>query len=111
MPALALIPSALMWLARFLSTTLLAYFGRKAFTIVSTIGFFAAFSAAFIACILGIIRVLQTIPMPTGIFAQGLGLFIPSNFELVITSILTAFACRFAYDLAMDKVRAANSAT
>jgi hypothetical protein len=108
---LALIPAALMWLARFLSTTVLAYFGRKAFTIVTTIGFFAAFSATFIACILGLIRVLQQIPMPTGVFAQGLGLFIPSNFELVITSILTAFACRFAYDLAMDKVRTANSAT
>lgn len=87
-----------------------SFFTRKLVTIGTMIAAFVLLTAAFVSALKVIITaVLAMAFMPVWIVSS-VGLFMPSNFVAVLSSIAAAHSCRWAYDKAMDKVRLINSA-
>lgn len=100
------------WLANFLSGFIVKYFGEKALTFLITVGSIALLFTAFLACLGASISKASSAlqPIANNDIVYGMGLFLPSNFELNLSLDISAIACRFAYDLAVSKVLAGNSA-
>lgn len=92
-------------------TGLIAWIGRKYGTAAATIVLFAFLTVGFVACINQILgAVWALLDVPVGI-AVALGMFIPADFSLVLGAIVSGRICRAAFDLAMEKTRALNSAS
>lgn len=92
-----------------LFASLLAMFGRKATVAVASVTAILAVTAAFIVCVNSIFGFVAGL-MPPGWIANFIGMFIPVDFGLCTGSILSAYTCRAAYDLAMLKIKIMNSA-
>ncbi|MEI7455306.1 MAG: DUF5455 family protein [Nitrosomonadales bacterium] len=99
------------WLASTLTGWAVAYFGRKVTTAVTAIAGFVLLTAALVVCLKqGILYLLGLTLLPSWVSA-GVGMFLPYDFAAVLASIWSAKACRWAYDLALEKLKLVNSAT
>lgn len=107
MPLLA---GALAWLSRFLVTWAAYFFGKKAVTYGVSITAFVLFTLAFVACIRQITETVQQVAHPPAWLMQGIGMFVPFDFDLVIGMVWSSYACRWAYDIAVAKIYLANNA-
>jgi len=81
---------------------------RKAGTVVGGLAAFAALTVIFIACINAlVITMIGYIDAAWGVLAAWLlvpvGMFIPSNFAMVIAGMVSGKICRAAYDLGRKK--------
>lgn len=105
---MAALSGLLLGFATFISS-FLALVGRKALVAASAITLTVALTVGFVFSIGQIVIVLKNlIDFPP--FILSLGWFIPTNFTVLISSILSARICRAAYDLAMTKLRLVTSA-
>lgn len=91
--------------------SILAQLGRKWVTLAAAIALVGVITAAFITVINGLVSALSGSLSTPGWLVNSIGMFIPSNFALCLSSIVSAHIARAAYDLAMDKTRLFTSAT
>jgi hypothetical protein len=89
----------------------LASLGRKWVTVAGTIALMVALTGVFVAAINGIVAGLAGAMTAPGWIANSIGMFVPSNFGLVLSSIISAHIARAAYDFAMDKAHVFNAGT
>jgi len=90
---------------------IIALLGRKATTVAATLGTFVLLLTAFIACINTIFATVISLMIVPAWVSNSIGMFIPGDFTAVLSAIMSSRLCRAGYDLAMEKVRAINSAT
>ena len=89
---------------------IIALLGRKASVIAVTLSAFVVLTAAFIASINALVSSMSGyLAVPTWVL-NGVGMFLPTNFAVVVGAIFAARISRAAYDLAMLKMQAINSA-
>lgn len=82
--------------------------GRKAGTVTAGLATFAALLVIFIACVNAlVVAMIGAIEGAAGALAAWflvpLGMFIPGNFALILSSIVSGKICRAAYDLGRKK--------
>lgn len=100
----------LLWLAPTITAWAIAFFTRKVLVAGMTIGTFILLTAAFIVCIKTMVTYVLGLAVLPAWLSMGFGMFIPADFSLVLSQILAAQSCRWAYDKAIDKIRLINSA-
>lgn len=89
---------------------IIAFVTRKVGTAAGSLVSFALLTVAFVGCInLIFSTVLGAITLPTWL-ANGVGMFMPFNFSLCVSSIWSAKTCRAMYDMARFKIKLINSA-
>lgn len=81
---------------------------RKAGTVVGGLAAFAALTVIFIACINAlVIYLVGIVEAAWGALAAWLlvpvGMFIPGNFALILSAVVSGKICRAAYDLGRKK--------
>jgi len=102
--------AALNWIMPTISTFAVTFFTRKVTVIAITIPAFISFTVLFLVCIeTAISSVLALAIMPTWL-TQGVGMFLPDDFAVVLSGLISSNACRWAYDKAIDKIRMINGA-
>jgi len=90
--------------------SIVSYFGRKGVVSAATVAAFIALTAALIASLKALfVAVLTWTAVPSAI-RYGLGVFIPSDFTVVLGAIVSARAVRAAYDIAVEKVKVISGA-
>jgi hypothetical protein len=94
-----------------LIAALFAQLGRKWVTVTATIALMITLTTAFIVAINNAVSALSGGLSAPGWISNAVGMFVPSNFALCLSSIVTAHIARAAYDLAMDKARMFNTGT
>lgn len=82
--------------------------GRKATTVSAGLAAYAALTIIFIACINAlVISMIGAIEAAAGALAAWIlvpiGMFIPGNFALILSGIVSGKICRAAYDLGKKK--------
>lgn len=82
--------------------------GRKVGTVTAGLVTFAALLVVFVACINALVQVgIGWISAAAGLlapwFLTSVGMFIPGNFALVLSGIVSGKICRAAYDLGRKK--------
>lgn len=98
------------WLAPTLTAWFVSFMTRKVMVAVAVVAQFILITAAFVVCIKQMVAYVLTLAiLPTWV-AGGLGMFIPFNFSIVLSNILAAQSCRWAYDKAIEKVKLINGA-
>lgn len=105
-----LIASFFAWIAPTITAWAVAFFTRKIAVAGASIGSFILLTAAFIVCIKQMVVYVLALAVLPSWLSMGFGMFIPFNFSLVLSQILAAQSCRWAYDKAIDKIRLINSA-
>lgn len=90
---------------------LIAFIGRKWGTVAATMAMFVFLTTAFIVCINLLLSQLLSLLSPPEAIATALGMFMPSDFTAVLSTIISSKICRAAYDLAMDKAKMYASAS
>ncbi len=86
-----------------LFTAFLAYYGRKYTTVVAGLLAMASMLLIFISCINLILQtVINLIVVPTWLLTA-IGIFIPSNFSVVLAAVVSGKICRAAYDWGIKK--------
>lgn len=106
-----LIGSFIAWLMPTVTAWAVQFFTKKIALAVSVIAAYGLLLAAFIVCIKSAITtVLSLAIMPTWI-ASGIGMFLPFNFVAVFSHILSAKSCRYAFDVAREKIKLLNNAS
>lgn len=84
--------------------------GRKTIIVSLSISAYVTATAAFLVCInLLVGSVLSFAITPTWITA-GVGMFLPYSFTANLSVIVGALACRFAYDILIDKIKLIGNA-
>jgi len=106
-----LIGSFLTWLMPTLTAWAVSFFTRKITVATTTIMSFILITAAFVVCIKQAVTYILTLAILPTWLSAGLGMFIPMNFSVVLSSILASQSCRWAYDKAREKIQMLNSAT
>lgn len=87
-----------------LFTAFFAFYARKYTTVVAALLASAAMLVIFISCINVILQtVLALLVIPAWLLTS-LGMFIPSNFALVMAAMVSGRICRAAYDYGSRKV-------
>lgn len=85
---------------------MLAFITRKTMVAAASIASFVLLLGVFVACINTILQsILSLTVVPTWI-SNAMGLFIPFNFGLVLSAIISSKICGAAYRLAMVKIKA-----
>lgn len=102
MPALLIL---LANVATAIVTSLANYFGRKALTVAASVGLFIALTGALFVTISALFNAVLGWSAVPGWLAQAVGMFIPTDLPIVLSSVVGARAARFAYDVAVDKVK------
>lgn len=90
--------------------SMLQIFGRKSLVATATLSTAFALTLAFTICISELVSTLSA-ALSFPVYLEVLFWFVPSNFVLLISSILSGRICRAAYDLAMQKVQMINNAS
>lgn len=90
---------------------LVTFFTRKMTVAASTIASFIFILAAFVVCIKQIVLYVIALAVIPSWILTGIGMFLPLNFTVVLSSILSAQSCRWAFDKAIEKVKFLNNAT
>jgi hypothetical protein len=93
-----------------LLSSIAAFFGRKLTVISASVAAFVVLTGALVVTIQALLSALLTVAVMPAWIVQGVGMFMPSNFALVLGSIVSAKAVRAAYDIAISKVHLINSA-
>lgn len=99
------------WLAPTITGWAVAFFTRKIAVAGASIGSFILLTAAFVVCIKTMVLYVMSLAVLPAWLSAGVGMFIPADFSLVLSNILAAQSCRWAYDKAMDKIRMINGAS
>lgn len=87
------------------------FFTKKVRVISTTIAGFILITAALVLCVKKAVAVVMALAViPTWLVA-GVGMLLPYNFALVLSSIMGARSCRWAYDVAVAKLKMVNSGT
>jgi hypothetical protein len=85
-------------------TALIAFFGRKVTVLLVIIPAFLLLTAGLMVSIkAGISSLLALAIIPPWI-SFSLGLFMPSNFSLILATVLGVQAAKWAYDIAVSKL-------
>lgn len=90
---------------------IVGFIARKAGTAVASIATYAVLLVAFIACNRAIFGTVMTMFSPPAWVSNVLGMFFPSNFILCVSSIMSAYICRVAFDIARFKLKLLNDAS
>jgi len=90
---------------------LVSFISRKVVTLGVTISAFLFITLAFIACIQYLTSTLLSLAAMPDWISKGFGLFVPFNFAFILSTILSSFSCRWAYDKAIDKIKLINNAS
>jgi len=106
-----LISSALWAVAQPFLTWAFGFFTRKVVMVATSIASFVFLTAAFIVCLKYILLTALTLVVVPPWLVTSLGMFVPFNFIAILSSIISAQSCRWAYDKAIDKIKLINSAT
>jgi len=107
-------PFILAFLASFVTTVMswaLNFFSKKARIVATTLAGYILIVAAFILCIKQAVTFVLALAILPSWIATGIGMFLPYNFATVLASILGARSCRYAYDIAVSKLKMVNSGT
>lgn len=99
------------WLIPAVTTWAINFFTRKIRTVVTTVAGFVLLTGAFVVCITKLIAICTAFLTISPFMAFALGIFLPYNFKIVLSSIMSAKSCRWAYDKAIEKLKMVNSAT
>ncbi len=99
------------WLAPTLTLWFVQFFGRKLLVVTTSIATFIFLTAALIVCIKHLVLTLLALAILPAWVSAGIGVFLPGNFATVLSTIIGAKSCRWAYDKAMEKMRLVNSAS
>lgn len=89
---------------------LIAFLGRKIGVASASIASMLFLTAALIVAINGIYSAVLTTAVLPAWLATGMGALVPSTFGATVAAIVSARIVGAAYDLAMGKVKAINSA-
>lgn len=100
-----------LWLAPTLTAWFVSFFTRKIVTITTTIASFIFLTVAFVACIKQIVLTVIALAAVPAWLVSGISMFIPVNFVFVVSSIWSAQSCRWAFDIAREKIKMMNNAT
>ncbi len=87
------------------------FFTRKIAVVTTTIAGYILLAAAFIVCIKQMILVVMALAVLPPWVTNGVGVFIPFNFSLVLSNILAAKSCRLAFEMAREKIKLLNNAS
>lgn len=90
------------WIASFIT--------RKLVVLGITVSTFLLLTGAFLICIRYMIETVLGLAIMPSWISLAVGMFMPFNFVFVLSNILSAEACRWAYDKAIEKVQLINSA-
>lgn len=107
----SIITSFISWIVPALGAWAVKFFTRKVVTVTTTVGTFVLITGVMIACIKNMIDTLLTLAVLPTWLTGGVAAFVPSDFAIVLGAIVSSRACRWAYDLAVEKIRMMNSAT
>lgn len=91
-------------------SALLAFFARKIGTASGSIAAWIALTTAFVAANQTLFNQLGSLLNPPSWISNGLGMFIPGDFGLCLSTVVAAKISRAAYDLARDKIALINAA-
>lgn len=86
-----------------------AFYGRKASVVTLGLATFLALVVVFVSCINALVGYVSGLidvafgGLPS-VLAVGIGMFIPSDFGLILSAIVSGKICRAAFDLAKVKV-------
>lgn len=103
--------AAIGWIITSLGGWLIAFFTRKIAVATAVLASFVFITAAFIVCIKTMVLYVLTLAVIPAWIVNSLAMFVPFNFFVILSNILGAQSCRYAYDKAMDKIRIINSAS
>jgi hypothetical protein len=84
---------------------MIAFLGRKAAVLAMIIPAFLFLTAALVLCIKHVLDTLFTLVFVPTWVSHSVGLFMPSDFVFVLSSIFSTLACRWAYDKAIEKIK------
>lgn len=98
-----LIPAVVGWAVQF--------FTRKVTVAATAIAGFVLLTAAIVVCLKQAIIYLLGLTIFPAWASQGVGMFLPYDFASVLASIWSSRACRWAYDVAIEKLKLVNSAS
>ena len=86
-----------------LFSALFAFYARKYTTAIAGLLAFASMLAIFISCINVILQsVISLLAFPSWLLSA-VGMFIPSNFAVVLAAIVSGKICRAAFDYGVKK--------
>lgn len=102
--------SFLNWLMPTLTAWMVSFFTRKIAVATATVAAFVLLTASFLVVIKQIVLAVMTLAVMPAWITYSIGLFIPANFSVVLSNILAAQACRWAFDKAREKIALINSA-
>ena len=105
------IPAVLLWIVNFVSTWAVNFFGKKIVTAGVSIGAFISLTFLFVICIKQIANDILMTFVGTLWLIKFMGWFIPNTFVAILGAIISAHACRWAYDIAVYKINLLNSST
>jgi hypothetical protein len=88
----------------------LALLGRKWAVLTGTLSLFVLLVGVFVACINQLVDALLALATIPAWAVAAIGYGIPGDFALCLASIVSSRICRAAFDLAMEKARAFNTA-
>lgn len=86
-----------------LITMLFSYFGRKYSVAVAGLLTLGAMLLVFISCINFLLQSLLGLLVVPAWLLTGVGMFIPGNFAVVLSTLVSARICRAAYDYGWKK--------
>ena len=102
----ALFKAAFLWIAGFLSNVMwyihMVSWARRAFIVTLGVTFFAAVGTCASALLGGVSSALAGAPAR---FAQGVGMFIPSNAVAVLSCVATVWLACVVYRLKLEALR------
>lgn len=88
----------------------IAFLARKLGTVTASMAAFGILTVAFIASINTALNTVLAAMQLTPWAATAVGMFIPSNFGVVLGAVVAAKISKAAYDLAISKVKVISAA-
>lgn len=89
---------------------LIAFFGRKAVVAAASLAAFAALTVAFLFVMKSLVDSIA-LSLVVPVWLQMIAWFVPTNFLVVFSAIISAHISRAAFDLAVAKIKMVNSAS
>lgn len=84
-------------------TAFLSYYGRKYTTAIAGLLAFASMLVIFVSCINLILQSILTLVVVPAWLTVSVGMFMPSNFALVLSAMVSGRICRAAWDYGQKK--------
>lgn len=90
---------------------IIGFIARKAGTAAASLVTYLALVVAFIACNQAIFGTVSAMFSPPAWIANVIGMFLPMNFILCVSSVMAAYICRVAFDMGRFKLKLVNNAS